>query len=59
MCHKESRLLDSKEPERMQRSEYAFEAKTYDYQHIEVHLIQVVPHLLQGDRLGCNKKHSH
>ena len=56
ICHEESKIIDSKKSEiDMEYSDYDFKS----HKHLEVHVIEIIPHLFHGDKLVCNKKHKH
>ena len=53
MCHYDSQVNKSESSTHFIERE----VDKLDHEHIEVNIIEVVPRLLHGDRLACNKKH--
>ncbi len=56
ICHIENKIDESKKTD-MNMEGRDNEIETH--RHLEVHVIEIIPHLFHGDRLICHKKHEH
>ena len=56
ICHVENNI---NKPEKSGMDIMEGEINVERHKHLEIHVIKVIPHLLHGDRLICQKNHKH
>jgi hypothetical protein len=56
ICHAEN---ETNEPSKTDKSMEGMDIEMETHEHLEVHVIEIIPHLFHGDRLICLKKHEH